>query len=71
MTFVRKRKRVAGRLFDYKRPCDRCDGSVFLRSDLQREPHTGKLVCRFCLDKPSHDDNLAKYTMVQRNFKFE
>ena len=71
MTRILKSKKKPGRLFDYKRSCDRCGGTVFLRSDLQVEQQTQKLVCEHCLDKPSYDDNLANFKMVNRNFKFE
>jgi transcription elongation factor Elf1 len=57
--------------FEYKRACDRCAGTVFLRSELQLEPQTGKLVCQFCLDKPSYKDNQANFKMIQRRFKFD
>ena len=57
--------------FEYKRACDRCASSIFLRSELQLEPQTGKLVCMFCFDKPSYKNNQANYKMPIRKFKFE
>ncbi len=69
MTTLKKSKKQG--LFEYYRPCDRCAGTIFLRSELILEQHTKKLVCKHCLDKPSYNDNLANFKMVNRNFKFE
>jgi|ETNvirnome_2_300_1030623.scaffolds.fasta_scaffold00089_26 transcription elongation factor Elf1 len=63
--------RKKGRLFDYKRACDRCAVEGYLMSQLKKEPQTGKIVCKNCFDLPSVRDNERKYKMPIRNFKFE
>jgi len=66
VVYLKNKKSTKGRLFDYRRPCDRCSWEGFLRSELRHEEQTGKLVCKYCFDEFSFNDHKARHNLIQR-----